>query len=170
MNKQEIFEQIDELKQKIEILEKKVNSSEFEGIKKGVRRQPILGQYYFYLDDGGVIRCVEWHYDDEDLFHFNTGNCFKTEQECEDFKENILSKQQLKDLALELNNGVEIDWKDIKQEKYYIYFDYRTLNIEQACASLRHYLDVYCFDNQFLTIAKERIGEEKLIKLIKSGI
>ena len=36
MNKQQILEQIDELKQKIEELEKEVNSPEFEGIKKGV--------------------------------------------------------------------------------------------------------------------------------------
>lgn len=35
MNKQKIIEQIDELKQKVEELEKEVNSIEFEGIKKG---------------------------------------------------------------------------------------------------------------------------------------
>lgn len=150
--------------------ENEVNSPEFDEVKKGGRWQPIFGQRYFYLDDGGVIRCVEWHYDDEDKFHFNTGNCFKTEQEAEEYKENLLTKQQLKDLALELNNGVEIDRKDIEQEKYYIYFDHRTLNIQQTCVYLSHYLDVYCLNNQFLTIAKDRIGEEKLIKLIESGV
>ena len=109
MNKQQILEQIDELKQKIEELEKEVNSPESEGIKKGVRWRPILDKKYFYLDDRGTIRCVEWQYDDEDIFRFNIGNCFKTEQEAEEYKENLLTKQALKDLALELNNGVEIN-------------------------------------------------------------
>ena len=48
-------------------------------VDKCVRWQPILGQYYFYVDDGGIIRCVEWHYDDADLFRYNTGrfrNCY----------------------------------------------------------------------------------------------
>lgn len=171
MNKQQILEQIDELKQKIEELEKEVKSNKDEGIKKGVRWQPILGKKYFYLDDRGTIRCVEWQYDDEDIFRFNIGNCFKTEQEAEEYKENLLTKQALKDLALELNNGVEIDWDYYYQLKYYIFYNngLKTLSIDfdrnHQCSS-----KIYCVNSNFLDIAKDRIGEEKLIKLIKSGV
>lgn len=57
-------------------------------IKNFIKWQPILGQHYFYLDDSGIIRCVKWDYDDADTFRYNVGNCFKTEQEAEDYKEN----------------------------------------------------------------------------------
>lgn len=170
MNKQEIENKIKALEKQIEELKKEVNSPEFEGIKKGVRQKPKCGVVYFYLKHDGYIGSTHWGIEDTDLFRFNTGNCFKTEQEAEEYAENLLTKQQLKDLALELNNGVEIDWHDFYQEKYrifsvgnaYLESDYIGQNTDIG--------QVYCLDENFLGIAKERIGEEKLIKLIKSGI
>ena len=171
MNKQQILEQIDELKQKIEVLEKKVNSPEFEGIKKSVRQMPKKGEVYYFVDSAGYVSHTYWAGGEEDLFRFNTGNCFKTEQEAIDFKENLITKQQLKDLALEINNGVEIDWDYYYQLKYYILYNnkFKTLSIDfdrnHQCSS-----KIYCINPNFLDIAKDRIGEEKLIKLIKSGV
>lgn len=170
MNKQEMIKQIDELKQKVEELEKEVNSPEFDEVKKGGRWKPENNEHYYYIDSYGVI-CIDCWFDNfEDLFRFNIGNCFKTEQKAEEYKENLLTKQALKDLALELNNGVEIDRKDINQQKYCIYFDYKTLEIQQTNLYLAQYLEVYCLNKNFIDIAKDRIGEEKLIKLIKSGV
>ena len=171
MNKQEILEQIDELKQKIEVLEKKVNSLEFEGIKKSVRQMPEYEEKYFFVDSCGSIDYQFWEETKTDLFRFNTGNCFKTKQEAIDFKENLLTKQQLKDLALELNNGVEIDWEDDNELKFYINFC--RFQQDLCLHNKISYPDigqVYCLNENFLTVAKERIGEEKLIKLIKSGV
>ena len=169
MNKQQILEQIDELKQKIEELEKEVNSPEFEGIKKGVRQMPKKGEVYYFVDSAGYVSHTYWAGGEDDLFRFNTGNCFKTEQEAIDFKENLLTKQQLKDLALELNNGVKIDWEDENQVKYHLCYDCFGLDFDTTYS----YIDlgeVYCLNASFKTIAKDRIGEEKLIKLIKSGV
>lgn len=150
--------------------EKDVNSPEFEGIKKGVRQKPKKDEKYFFLGGDGGIYPETYLGDEIDLFRFNTGNCFKSEQEAIDFKENILTKQQLKDLALELNNGVEIDWKNDRQPKHYLYIDHdiNLLTTEYAVTIQENI--VYCLNNQFLEIAKERIGEEKLIKLIESGV
>ena len=170
MNKKEIENKIKALEKQLEELKNEVNSPEFEGIKKGVRERPKIGEIYYFLGDNGRIYNTEWGGSEEDLFRFNTGNCFETEQEAEEHKENLITKQQLKDLALELNKGVEIDWKDGIQQKYCIYFDYKTLKLQYTFVYLAQYSDVCCLDNQFLTIAKDRIGEEKLIKLIKSGI
>lgn len=156
--------------------EKDVNSPEFEGIKKGGRWQPPTGTIYFYLIDDGRTDFMYWGNDNVDLFHFNTGNCFKSEQEAIDFKENLLTKQQLKDLALELNNGVEIDWDDYTQSKFSIFYNgYRDTQNTQKLKldSADWYTElgqVYCLDETFLEIAKERIGEEKIIKLIESGV
>lgn len=173
MNKQQILEQIDELKQKIEELEKEVNSPDFDEVKKGVRQKPKVGERYFYVDSCGSIDYEFWQETETDLFRFNTGNCFKTEQEAEDYKENLLTKQALKDLALELNNGVEIDWNDYSVTKYYIYFkesqDLLFYDGRDCCDYLKN-LNVYCLNSDFFKIAKDRIGEEKLIKLIKSGV
>ena len=171
MNKQQILEQIDELKQKIEELKKKVTSPEFEGVKKGVRQKPECGVVYFYLKHDGYIGSTHWGIEDTDLFRFNTGNCFKTEQEAKDYKENLLTKQALKDLALELNNGVEIDWDDFYQEKYRIFSVGGFTDLEyEYVGQTTDTGQVYCLNENFLTIAKDRIGEEKLIKLIKSGV
>lgn len=170
MNKQQILEQINELKQKIEELEKEVNSPESEGIKKGVRWKPEYGEKYYYLDDGGGINYAYWSNDNIDLFRFNTGNCFKTEQEAEDYKENLLTKQALKDLALELNNGVEIDWKSEEQEKHYLYLNHQTNVLNMYWVRAEQENTTYCLNAEFLVIAKARVGEEKLIKLIKSGV
>lgn len=170
MNKQQILKQIDELKQKVEELEKKVNSPEFEGIKKGARQKPKDGEVYFFLDSYGNIIWTKWHNNVQDLFRFNTGNCFKTEQEVEEYKENLLTKQALKDLALELNNGIEIDWDNYKLTKYCIFISCVDVLYLHSINSNKHLGQVYCYDKDFLTIAKDRIGEEKLIKLIKSGV
>lgn len=170
MNKQQIIEQIDELKQKIEELEKEVNSPEFEGIKKGVRQMPKKGEVYYFVDSAGYVSHTYWAGGEDDLFRFNTGNCFKTEQEAIDFKENLLIKQQLKDLALELNNGVKIDWEDDNQPKFYINYYSLSMELSQDFSKTIRGTDIVCLNKNFIDIAKERIGEEKLIKLIKSGV
>lgn len=170
MNKQELQNKIEDLEKQLAEVKEQVNSIEFEGIKKGVRWKPKCGVVYFYLKHDGYIGSTHWGIEDTDLFRFNTGNCFKTEQEAEEYKENLLTKQALKDLALELNNGVEIDWDNKSQSSCYIFYeyDYKKLTKQWLC-TLKPF-DVPCLNNQFLDIAKERIGEEKLIKLIKSGV
>lgn len=170
MNKQQILEQIDELKQKIEELEKEVNSPEFDGIKKGVRQMPKKGEVYYFVNSAGYVSHTYWTGYEEDIYHFNTGNCFKAGQEAEAYKENLLTKQALKDLALELNNGVEIDWKSGKQDKHYLYLDHQTNALSMYWVRAEQDNNIHCLNAEFLIIAKARIGEEKLIKLIKSGV
>lgn len=171
MNKKALENKIEALEKQLEKLKKEVNSLEFEGIKKGVRQKPEYEEKYFFVDSCGSIDYQFWEETKTDLFRFNTGNCFKTEQEAEDYKENLLTKQALKDLALELNNGVEIDWADFYQEKYRIFSVGGFTDLEyEYVGQTTDIGQVYCLDENFLGIAKERIGEEKLIKLIKSGI
>lgn len=170
MNKQQILKQIDELKQKVEELEKKVNSPEFEVIKNSTRWKPECGVVYFYLKHDGYIGSTHWGIEDTDLFRFNAGNCFETKQQVEEYKENLLTKQALKDLALELNEGVEVDWDKYKLTKYCIFISCVDELYLHSINSNKHLGQVYCYDKDFLTIAKDRIGKEKLIKLIKSGV
>lgn len=170
MNKQQILEQIDELKQKIEELEKEVNSSDFERIKNNVRFRADYGKPYFFINnEGAVSRGIE-QYRPLDDFRYNSGNYFETEEQTKDFRENVLTKQALKDLALELNNGVKIDWDNDNQNKFQIYFDYCTSRLSQCWGTQSPDFNIYCLNPDFICIAKNRIGEEKLIKLINSGL
>lgn len=175
MNKEELKNKIEDLekqfKKQIAELKEQVNSVEDKEIKKSVRQMPKYDERYYYISDSGVIISTPWYSTDSDIFRFNTGNCFKTEQEAKDYKENILTKQALKDLALELNNGVEIDWNDRNQKKYCFVYSHNGNKLDytpnSAWQELGH---IYSLDYKFLKIAKDRIGEEKLIKLIKSGV
>lgn len=165
MNKSEIQEiqnKVDDLQKQIDDLKKELNESNNV-------RQRIQSITYYYLDTCGNIGKTREEFTPFDDFTFDIGNYFKTEQEAKDYKENLITKQKLKDLALRLNNGVEIDWNNNYQDKTVIYFDY--LN-NRLSASLywadRSLGQIYCLDKNFLDIAIQEIGEEALIKLIKS--
>lgn len=170
MKKQELLSKIDEMEKQLAELKNQVNSIEFEGIKKGIRQIPQAGDSYWYVAEDGIILQTIWRDRSSDFFRFSTGNCFKTKQKAKRFKENILTKQALKDLALELNKGVAIDWDNYNLTKYCIFISCVDELYLHSINSNKHLGQIYCYDKDFLTIAKDRIGEEKLIKLIKSGI
>lgn len=171
MNNKEMIKQIEELKQRIEQLEKEVKTDESNIAVTDVRWQPVLGQTYFYLDAFGNVESINWDFDDIDYYRFNIGNCFKTRQECEDYRENLLTKQALKDLALKLNKGVEIDWEDTQQDKHCILFDNFENKLIHTAQPIWQYVgNVYCLNEDFFDIAKQQLSKEKLIKLIKSGL
>lgn len=168
MNKQQLQAQLDQIKQMIAQLEEQINCIKIKKIKKCARKIPKKGEIYYYLDVAGLICRDIWYGVEEDLFRFSIGNCFKTEEEVEEYEENLLTKQALKDLALELNN--DIDWKSENQYKYYLYLDYQTNTLSMNWVYTQRDNNIYCLNAEFLVIAKDRIGEEKLIKLIKSGV
>lgn len=165
MNKEDLLKIKELIENELEKVEK------IEESKKSGRYHPILGQHYFYLDDEGAIVDSIWYGVASDLFRFNTGNCFKTRGEASSYKENLLTKQALKDLALELNNGCEIDWSNETQNKYCFVYSHNKNKLDytpnRAWQELGH---IYSLNYNFLKIAKDRIGTEKLIKLIKSGV
>ena len=75
--------------------------------------------------------------------------------------------QKLKDLALDLNQGKQIDFDNEKQKKYIIVLD---INMGLMIANIVHQQSlgqIYCLDESFLEKAKERIGEDKLKKLFE---
>lgn len=80
------------------------------------------------------------------------------------------TKQELQDLADELNKVKPIDWGDTFQAKYSINLDSVNKELGLSYAYRLQGLDIYSTDEEFLKKAKERIGEERLIKLFKEGI
>lgn len=165
MTNNEILNEINELKQKLKELENKAQNLQENEYK---RWRASEDENYWYVASNGDIYDDCEYYEEPDNFRYSIGNYFRTQQEAQEYKENLITKQKLKDLALRLNKGVEIDWN--KDDCYCIYLDYKQ-GLQQEGESF--YVDlgnVYCLDENFLDIAIQEIGEEALIKLIKSGV
>ena len=76
-------------------------------------------RYYFINSYSDIIQDVE-KYTRVDNQRYKIDNYFKTREKAEFEKEKRLVYQELKNYALEHNEG-EIDWNNAKQYKYYIY-------------------------------------------------
>lgn len=164
MNREELLKQRDRLQKELDKLTELIN-------KKDIRFKPKYGEFYYFLGSNGIIQRTYWNDGSMDSYRYSVGNCFKTEQEVYDYKENLITKQQLKDLALELDNGVETGWYYKDTRKYTIYLSYELGELVDDWNWIHRAVGgVYCSNGKFCKVAIERIGEEKLIKLIKSGV
>ena len=161
--------EIEELKQKLQEaqestkkLEEKIKELEQE--KSCKRWKAKNGEKYYYIE--GI---VNYHYETNDSIDnalYEQGNYFKTDEEAVIVAEKLKIYTKLKDLALRLNKGKEIDWNDKNQRKFHIYcYD---CEICQDSGWSYHYLGgIYCLDGNFKDEAIKEIGEENLIKLFE---
>lgn len=105
-----------------------------------------------------------------DIFLYKTRNYFKNKEEAEEYREKLKTYYDLLDLADELNCDRKINWNDKEQEKYYIYYNTRDKSIDTINTYFFKDLgQIYCLDENFLDIALERIGKDRLEKLFKEG-
>lgn len=84
--------------------------------------------------------------------------------------EHLTTRDELQALADELNEAEPIDWRDRSQAKYSINLDSVNKELGLSYTYRLKGLNIYSTDEEFLKKAKERIGEERLIKLFKEGI
>lgn len=155
-----------ELKKKYEELGKEIKRLENE--KKNKRWRAEQEKEYFYIEESGYINEVIEYFDRVDDFNYKTRNYFKTEEEAQRHLDNINTYYELMDLAEELNEGEEIDWENLHQIKYSITYDsddkkiFSTSNIV-----IKNLGQIYCLNKNFLEVAKQKIGEERLESLFK---
>lgn len=154
---------------KLQELEKKYKElgEEIEKIKKqGKVWKPAEGEQFYYLLSTGCYDSSRYGnlYTSE---RYAIGNCFKTIKEVKAVAEKIQIYTELKRLAEEINTK-PVDWKNVKQWKYTLAYDFgqRKLIVDgwqytQTAGS------IYSTNKDFLEIAKERIGEDRLLKLFK---
>lgn len=158
---------LEELEKKYEELGKEIEKLKKEKSCKRWRAEKKIEQY-FYIDNSGIIGLVYEDSDDVDDYNYKTRNYFKTEKEAQRYLNNINTYYELMDLAEELNNGEKLNWNNINQLKYAISFDSQIGILKQV--NYHNYKDIgqiYCLDENFLEIALERIGEERLENLFK---
>lgn len=156
---------LQELEQKYEELGKEIEKLKNE--KKGKRWKPDCGEEYYVGLFGSVCK-LKWNNCPEDNYLYSQGNCFKTRHEAEEHLENLKTKAELRALAEELNGDEVIDWNDGEQWKYCIFYTSRIASDERCTCQSQG--AIYCLDPDFLDKAIKRIGEERLIKMIKSGV
>jgi len=146
---------INELEQKIAELQKEVEKMKS---KKVVRER--LKTYWFVSYRSDIInRCddgqamADWD--------FTIGNYFETEEQAEKYKQKIILTQKYKDF-IDAITEVSIDWNDIDQFKYYLYYDieHKTIN----SSDLMHITDmnIYTTNENLLDLAKERFTYDEL--------
>lgn len=73
----------------------------------------------------------------------------------------------LEDIARKLNKGKKVDWTD-SSDKHYIYLDAEVDELVYGdtiwCKTQG---TVYCLDQDFLDVATQEIGEERLKKYLR---
>ena len=166
-----IDEKIKEIEEKQAEILKEIEELKKEKENKFKRWRAKSGFRYFYLCDDGIIMYATDFYNMSDDYRYATGNYFETEAEALRYKQNLITYQQLKDIALRLNKWQEIDWKNCYQNKYYIYYDWTVSGLASSDDCTAQSLNaVYCLDENFLNVALSEIGEEKLKQLLEWGI
>lgn len=155
-----------ELRKKFEELGEEIKR--LENLKKNKRWRAKLNNYYLYINnDGNIYLAEEKNYETDD-YRYKARNYFETEEKARKYLEKIEIYYKLMDLAEELNGEEEIDWDNNGQNKYSIYFDCYKQELKQDVNWLAMMLgQIYCLNGDFLEIALERIGEDRLKKLFK---
>lgn len=132
------------------------------GCKRKVWK-PEYNVFYFCISEYGSVVNNTWENDYMDNGCYGIGNCFKTEEEAEFALEKAKVETELRRFAEE-NNEYEIDWKDKKQEKWFIFYNCKEENINPM------YVYDFCICNICFTseeIARQAInsiGKERLKK------
>lgn len=168
-NLESLKEKQEELENELKELDIQIKELEKQEIKKSDKRWRARNSeaYYYLYSYGKIIRARDYR-SEETTNRYNLGNYFRTKEEAEKTIEKIKIYAQLKDLALRLNKGEEIDWGDYTQYKYSIYYDCEDNKLKQSYAlSPKDIGQIYCLDEKILEKAKEEIGEENLKKLFE---
>lgn len=148
MNK-ELLERIESMEKELATLKKDVVSENKVEHKRFI---PKKREKYFYVNRRGEVSIS--YYDTEnsmDRFDIKTRNCFRTEEEAEDYNRFIDIESRLRDLADELEENSDLH--------FCLNYDGESVGIYKPCYV---YPQISCKNNNFAIIALERIGFENL--------
>ena len=163
MNKEELQNEINKTKEHLKNMEKMLEDCEYE------RWKPKEHEIFYSVDSFGDV--YTQFFDSGDSFVkelLSRLNCFQTKEQAQVEFEKILVRRQLEDIAKRLNKGEKVDWRDDSQPKFYLYYNCCSENIKYGIYYHSKIAGVvYCLTEKLLDIAKEEIGEERLIKYLK---
>ena len=138
------------------------------------RWKPKDGEKYWYITNTNQLSQIDFTSErsykrEDDYQRWRTYNCFKTNEEAHAEAEKILIRRMLEDIARRLNKGRKIDWNNFDQNKYFISFNCATQSIERDFYNLKNKVQgvVYCLSDDFVSVAIQEIGEERLKKYLR---
>jgi hypothetical protein len=106
-----------------------------------------------------------------DLWNMLIYNCFKIEQEAQQFVENCKVYTELDNLAKELDKakGETTDWNNVHQTKYCIVYNPERFCLDWTSQYEESYPEqIGCQDIDFLNKAVKHIGYDRLFNMIKA--
>ena len=164
-------EKIKEIEKQLEELKEQLKEESTKEDINYERKRLEKYEHYWYLDEFGEVGKTYEYYSKDDDFVYSIGNYFETEEQAENYKEKLLIEQELRDIAMELNKGEEIDWNNQDQEKYCLEYDFLSNSIGYIkYIMLKIQGAIYCLNENFKDVAIERIGEERLKKYLKGEL
>lgn len=160
MTQQECENEIKELKERLEKLEAAKTEE-----PQSKRWKPKDKETYWLIDCGGDIKDVLWHNDKVDKWSYLTGNCFKTQEEAEEYKKQIEYTARYKNYVEE--HSEQLDWNNTMQEKYFAQFccNFNEIEIDSF---LYHKVQgtIYASSEQIIWDAIKEIGEDNFKKYV----
>ena len=154
----------EELKAKIEELEKSINKQEDK------KEEPFIREGQGYVTINKLFGIYEFNYD-SDIFDrelLNNGNMFPyTEENKEQVRKEVKLTAERKKLQSQMemfarqNNEEEIDWSNSGQMKWYLYIDYAENDIREGLTfGIRHFNTTYFTSQEILKKALEKFKDE----------
>ena len=152
-----LLDRISELEQQLASLRAEAEKEKKEN-KRWRANESCL--YWFVGSNGGP----NWSYEinrDSDSFRYDTHNYFQTEEEARRYASVLETERQVKKFADEHND--KIDWANINQEKWYLYYSYNGYKIGISSHRWTKKSRVIYFSSEEIAEqAIDEIGEEKI--------
>lgn len=161
MNEDKILDEIRKTKEYLADLETMLGECEYE------RWRPKDGEAWYYVNTYLEVIADYFLFSAEtDRLSYKNRNCFQTYEQAKAEAEKISIRRELEYIARRLNRGGKIDWEDCKQSKYYIEL-YGNNIITNFSYAHKAQGTVYCLDENFIDVAIQEIGEERLKKYLR---
>lgn len=161
MNKQELQNEINKTKEHLANMEKMLAKCESE------RWRPEPNDVYYYVNSRGRAVSATWMDAPVDIERYKNYNCFQTIDQALFESEKIFVRRMLEDIARRLNKSEKIDWLNIRQIKYYINMQCMNDIHINSIRTEKVQSTIYCLNKNFLNIAIQEIGEERLKKYLR---
>lgn len=163
-----INEKIKELEKNLEDIKKELAETQKSEPDKPKRYRAKMNEIFFYLDSANQIYRITENSCLYANYYFNSGNYFHTEEEAKAKQELNQIEMELIKLIEEINDGWTPDWGNLRQKKYYIFYDSDTEKIKTSYSCGYKYQPSKFYCKRYFKIKEiNRIGEERLMKYLR---
>ena len=129
------------------------------------RWKPKEDEDYWLIIEGGNARVLSWNNDNIDEWFYLTGNCFKTEEEAEEYKKQIEYTARYKNYIEE--HSKPIDWKNATAKKYFAQFCFDDNEVSVGSYySCKEQGTIHASSEQIIWDAIKEIGEDNFKKYV----